>query len=87
MSTKWRVILGHVSESSEHIYNVYYRGDLVAEIRRDSSEYSVYYCGESAQMRHDITGDWEKETIQQLLLLIKQRLKSDYSRIEYKLNE
>ena len=37
--------MSHVSESSEHIYNVYYRGVLVAEIRRDESEHSVSVLG------------------------------------------
>lgn len=83
---KWSVTLSNI-EWGEYLYNVYYKGNLLAEIRRNDDNYYVRYLSDRTPLQHNITGTWDKEIIQQLLLLIKQRLKSDYTHIEYSLEE
>lgn len=83
---KWSVTLSNI-EWGEYLYNVYYKGNLLAEIRRNDDNYYVRYLFDRTPLQHNITGTWDKEIIQQLLLLIKQRLKSDYTHIEYSLEE
>lgn len=84
---KWNVKLSSVDEWDDYFYDVYFKGNLLAEIRRNNDNYYVRYLSDKTPLKHEIIGTWNEEIIQQLLFLIKQRLKSDYTHIEYSLDE
>ena len=85
--TKWFLQLSRSDDraSWRFWYEVYYKDKPVAEILRDEGNYTVFYKGE--EIRHRICGCWTKETIQQLLFLIKQAYKNDYRNIEYEIDD
>lgn len=73
---------------TRHVYNVYYkRGTApVARIEREQGNHTILYKG-IEKIPNSVYGYWTKDTIQQLLFIIKGKIDNDYTQIDYEIEE
>jgi hypothetical protein len=72
---------------ARRVYNVYHKGGTVpvAQIVREQGNHTIVYKNKVIQ--NSVHGCWTRETIQQLLFIIKGEIDNDYTQIDYEIIE